>query len=271
MPRDSFSHEIMVLHVPGFGRVDQLDFGFEIHDVLFIPLNFPLKDGASWDTAFEGRAVTATATVTSNTTAEIRYVGANDDITAVYDAEVGAIVEWTKAGYATYRLVDHGLDYEGVVTVPHEHDVIFINGRMAGVVNFAPLGPGAPVETVSIDPTYQRVSFAIILGAALPQDPGVGYYSEKATAPDGTVYELTLAPPESGLKIGFFSHDSPGGDWQLEHVAAGPGIAFIEGIAYHVFDVSLPDGCLMPAEGEHAHGDASCGSGGEEHEGHDTG
>jgi hypothetical protein len=281
MPRDSFSHEVMVLHVPGFGHVDQLDHGFEIHDVLFIPIQFPLEEGRTWDTAFEGRPMTAEITQVSADEATVRMerYDNNDQlvewIDAAYDVALGEYRSMTISGYATVEVLDHGFGYEGVVTVPHEHDVVFIHGRVAGAVSAGGgEGPvGGPTETIVVDSTYQRVSFIILLGDLDPSLPGLGAYSLKATAPDGTVYEDAKAPGDGpGYQISYYGHDSPGGSWDVEYTAAGPGLAFIEGIAYHVFDISLPDGCLMAHGGEHAHGDAGCGSDGsaaeDEHAGH---
>lgn len=261
MPADTFSHEIMVLHVPGFGQVDRFDLGFEIHDVLYIPLAFPLEEGKTWQTAFEGRAVTGSVNATSGTTAQVEFHGASDTIVATYDAALGEFTSWEAAGYARVEVLDHGYDYDGVVTVPHQHDVVFIHGRVAGVADTT-LTPAPPVEEIEVDPTYQRVSFILAAGELVEAgQPDAGYYSVTATAPDGTEYSLEVLPGGStGWTLDTYGHANPGGTWTMEYVAAGPGFAFVEGIAYHVFDVSLPDGCLLPAEGEHQHGDDSCGA-----------
>jgi hypothetical protein len=63
---------------------------------------------------------------------------------------------------------------------------------------------------------------------------------------------------EGGHKIVSFAHDLPAGDWELEVIAAGPAQVFIEGIAYVVFDVDLPSGCVMVTERVHDHG-GECG------------
>lgn len=261
MPADDFSHEIMVLHVPGFGQVDRFDLAFEIHDVLYIPLAFPLEEGKAWETAFEGRSVTGSVNATDGTTARVEFHGASDTIVATYDASLGDFSAWEAAGYGRVEVLDHGYGYEGVVTVPHQHDVIFLHGRAALAVDAVSLGPAAPLDEIEVDATYQRVSFILAVGdLAEAGQPDSGYYSVKATAPDATEYSLEVLPGgTTGWTIETYGHGAPGGTWNVEYVAAGPGFAFIEGIAYHVFDVVLPEGCLMAHGGEHQHGDDGCG------------
>jgi hypothetical protein len=272
MPRDDWRNSAMVLHIPGFGEVRRNDLSFEIHDVRFEPVKFPLAKDKTWETAFEGRKVTATVTAIEGNRATIHFVGAADEITLTYDADLGEVAEYDGVGYATYEVVDHGVGFEGLVTVPHMHDLIFVELRFAGVV--APDGTQVPdavpffggsyldasgTDTVEVDPTYDRVSFVIILGSVplAPEAPPAPntYYSEKVTAPDGTVYENSImAPDGDDFRLWFYQHDKPGGTWTFEHVAAGPGIALTEGIAYHVYDVDMPSGRVLPSTGEHPHG-----------------
>lgn len=237
MPRDTWLDKALVLHVPGFGRVGQEDLSFEIHDCPFKPLDFPVTDGKTWQTEFECRNVNATATVRDDTTVEVEMVGDNDHITLTYDAEIGAVTRFDIQDYAEIEIIDSGTGFNGTVTVPHNHDLVFRHGRIAGAVGLD-LAPAGPVESVDVDETYHRVSFVFILGSVLPDTSSPNtFYREEATAPDGTTYEATATPADgTGLVFEFHQHDDPGGTWDLRHVAAGPGIAMIEGIGYHVFD-----------------------------------
>src|ERR1051325_8751935 len=63
MPRDAFSNEQMVIHLPGYGQVSSSSLGFDVHNCPFEPLRFPLADGKEWDTKFECRDFHAQATV----------------------------------------------------------------------------------------------------------------------------------------------------------------------------------------------------------------
>jgi hypothetical protein len=261
MPRDKFSNELMVLHIPGFGQVTQDTLGFDVHNVLFEPVKFPLTDGLQWDTKFEGRPFTATASVKSPTVAEVDLKNANtgEHMHLTYDATVHEVTKLVFDNYATLEVLGHGYDYQGVITVPHMFHLVFQQARIGPVLsgNNEAL---PPVESVKVDDTYDRVSFVELLGSALPffapNAPAVaaGYYKETATGPDGKTYTTEMLPSETGLKTAFFMADKPGGVWQFQHVAAGPGIVESEGIAYHVYDVEMPSGHILPSTGAHHHG-----------------
>lgn len=269
MPKDTFDNEVMVLHVPGFGLINKDNLGFEAHDVMFEPLKFPLAPGQSWTANFEVQnGLSAVVDRVEGNLAYIDIFGSyNMNIT--YNASMGAIEKLYIANYAMYEVIDHGFNYAGMVTVPHSHDLVFIHGRAAGAVTLGAPGPqgvpaNAPVETIFVPDLYDRVSFSIIngeiltqLGVATPADPGV--YNTHVTAPDGTEYEDTkLATEGPGWKISSFSHDQPAGNWTLRAAAAGPGAAFFEGIAYVVYDVQMPDGCIVMTQRIHNHG-GECG------------
>ncbi len=269
MPQDTFDNEVMVLHVPGFGLINKFTLGFEAHDIMFDPVQFPLAPGESWTTDFETpNGLTAVVDRVDGNLAYIDISGAHT-MNLTYNATLGAIEKMVIANYAMYEVIDHGFGYEGMVTVPHSHDLVFIHGRAAGAVTVGQPGPqgapaNAPVETIHVPDEYDRVSFSIIngeilsqLGVPLPADPGV--YQTHVTAPDGTEYEDTKLPSDGpGWKISSFSHDQPAGNWTVRAVAAGPGVAFFEGIAYVVYDVEMPDGCIVMTQRIHNHG-GECG------------
>ncbi len=257
MPQGEFSDQLMVLHIPGFGQVSKKDLSFDVHNKNFAPLNFPLTEGKEWDTAFEGRPIHAKAHVTSPTEAVISLQGANDHMNVTYDATLGEIKKIAYDGYADLEVTGHGYGYQGVVTVPHMFKLVFQNARVAGVLDGSAAPQPGVDETVTVDPTFDRVSFVILLGnlqAGVPT--AAGYYRETVTGPDGTSYDLQYAPPEDAgaYKMGFFTAQHPGGDWKFHHVAAGPGIAMAEGIAYHVYQIDLPSGRILPSTGQHHHG-----------------
>src|SRR5688500_1470379 len=53
-PVEEISNDVMLSHIPGFGDITQANLAYETHDAYFQPLNFPLADGSSWETEFEG-------------------------------------------------------------------------------------------------------------------------------------------------------------------------------------------------------------------------
>lgn len=267
-PVDQFVNDVMVLHVPGYGDILRDDLSYAAHDVPYAPLNFPLEEGKTWTTHFEAENNVLTFVVEevdeANGTAFMTASasGGQGGGQFTYDAALGEISRWISPGYADYEIVDHGYNYTGAVRVPHDHDLIFFHGRLAGAVDLAsplvPPNPVLPTETAPVEEGYDRASFAIILfdgivsngqsaGGASPGDLGLsrGYYSVRATAPDGTVYETTMMPGESPIKIVNYGHEGPAGDWDLEFVAGGEGIAFLEGIGYHSIDIEMPSGCVL--------------------------
>lgn len=249
-PKDEWVKDALLFHVPGLGEVARDDLSYEVHDARFHVTDFPLTDGKEWDTEFEGNAVTAQVTTNPDGTAEIWYCcGAN--ITATYDPQLGVLSSFEAEGLISYEVVDHGFGYEGIVTVPHGHDLVFVNGRIASVVSFDQ-EPAPPVEEVELSSDYDRVTFAGIVGDIVNGPPVGGAYREVATSPNGTAFETTRLPVEgAGLTVNVFETTEVGGTWSFEHEAAGPGIAFTEGIAYHVFDIQLPEGHLLGDHSEH--------------------
>lgn len=256
MPADDFVNALMVLHLPGFGEVGRADLSFEIHDQLYEPVKFPLAVGKKWATQFEGRAVDAEVMEAGGATARVQFDGANDHFNVTYDAALGEVSLWGNAAYMTYKIVDHGFDYTGLVTVPHEHDLIFVQARIGGALGPG-LQPAPPTEEVEVDPTYDRVSFVLLAGTFLPStDAPHGVYLERVTAPDGTEFELQVLPTDApGFHAAYYQMDQPGGKWSFVHVAGGPGLVLTEGIAYHVYDIDLATGRLLPSTGQHPHGE----------------
>lgn len=273
-PVEGFSNDVMLFHIPGFGDIAQENLAYETHDAYFQMLDFPLTDGKDWQAEFEGTGL-GTALVSSNgQTASIELITPQYNVVATYDPAIGEISEMTinNGTYASYRVTGHGYDYQGLVRVPHAHDLVFIHGRLGGVLPVGASGGSGPVaaptETVDIQAGYDRLSFIIAVGGGpafgLPPPPGV--FRETVTAPDGTVYEATLTPVDvatgTPLKVIAIGHDDPTGTWNLEHVAAGPGIAFVEGIGYHSIDIELPSGCVV-ASFNAQHHNSACTVGGD--------
>ncbi|MBI4394177.1 MAG: hypothetical protein HY556_10365 [Euryarchaeota archaeon] len=238
-PEKEFSDELLVLHLPGLGEVSQSDLSFDMHDAPFHPLKFPLTLGDTWKTAFEARPVDAEVISVSATTAEVEFTGASDHFVLTYDAAAGEVTRFQHETYAEFQVIARGHGFQGKVAVPYAQDLIFQHGRLGGALN-RENGPAAPVDTISVRAGYDRASFVLIFAIAGPSPIAIGYMGEKVTAPDGTVFEASMATPEPGpFKVVTKAHDKVAGDWQLQHVVVGPGFAGAEGIAYKVLKVEL--------------------------------
>jgi hypothetical protein len=251
MPGDAFSDELMTIHLPGFGQVSKKDLSYEVHNVRFEPLRFPLTEGATWETAFEGSKVKAVVHAVNETRARVQMDGPTHHINATYDSTIGEIVEYRQKGYADYDVVAHGYEYSRLVTVPHMFKLVFQYARIGPVLNAA-LGPQQPSDTAKLDTGFDRVSFVLLFAAVA--GPTAGYYDVKATAPGNKAYQLTVKPGDPALVIKTFAQDFPGGDWKFDFVTGGPGILVAEGVAYHVYDIEMPGGRILPSTGEHHHG-----------------
>ncbi|HEX2065645.1 MAG TPA: hypothetical protein VHI93_02430 [Candidatus Thermoplasmatota archaeon] len=266
-PIEKFDNDVLIFHIPGFGDVRQDDLSYEVHDVPFAPLRFPLTEASTWPTSFEGRAGNMTAEPQADGTALLTGGGLGWSITAVYDPKVGEITRLDYPGYVSYEVTGHGYGYTGVVRVPHAHDLVFMHGRLGPASDtregLGPDGIKAESDVVQVPPGYDHLGFTLIvanvapflvggvpsaLGLPLPADvpnPAQGYYSAKATAPNGTAYELVALPGSAGTQIEFFGTGDPTGPWTLSFTVGGPGIAIAEGIGYHSIDVQLPSGCVV--------------------------
>lgn len=250
MPHEAWYKEAVVYHTPCFGDVRADDLGCRAHNLPFTPLMFPLTDGATWVTQFERPPdLTATVSVLSPTEAEIVFTDPNGNvrIRQVYDATIHEVRTFEQAT-AVYEIIEHGYDFDGWITIPRGEQLIFEHGRLgAPFIGFDAM-PGPPTETVDVAGGFNRMSFILAVGNAVGVEQG-GAYRETATAPDGAVYRLESIPG-GPLTIEFYEHKDPDGTWSLEHLAAGPGIAFIEGIAYHQYDIHLPSGGIRS---DHSH------------------
>ncbi|MGB1697933.1 MAG: hypothetical protein ACPHK8_06005, partial [Thermoplasmatota archaeon] len=165
------------------------------------------------------------------------------------------------------EVTGHGFNYEGMVRVPHSHDLIFFHGRLAQAQGVDPdtgilsPNPKGPMDTITIGEGYDRVSFGLIFQDLLAGNTGVGsgLFQVDVVAPDGETYSSQKLPTDgSAFKVDLFANDNPAGDWQVTYVAAGAGLSFIEGIGYITFDVELPSGCVQLTSNVHDHG-GNCG------------
>ncbi len=286
MPIDAFDDEIMVLHHPGMGLVQADTLGYETHDFMFEPLQFPLEEGASWTSLWQSATGVVTHTVESvdleTRTATITMTGQQSG-TYTYDADLGAISEFNAPGYMSWKVTGHGFGHEGIVRVPHGHDMTMFHGRVGPLVPIVQ-SQGAvqqatgsaicppnvntcadvagPMETFVIPDEYDRASFSLIL-IDVPAFVGgapasAGAYQITAAAPDGTTFEAQHLPTDGALTIQTHALDNPGGEWQLTTIVGGAGQVFIEGVTYVTFDVVMPEGCVLLTSDVHDHG-GDCG------------
>lgn len=257
MPHEGWFKEAIVFHAPAFGDVGR-DLSYDVHNQRFMPLKFPLVTGETWVTPFGGDNYTATVERADNATATIRYdppasdpqptdpllallspVSTSGTMRMTYDARQHEVVHF-EAPFGAWDVVAHGYGFTGWTTVPRAERTAIDYGQ------FLPATPGAPLLTrsVSIPTGYNRMT---LLQAVAAIGPGV--YRVRDVSPNGTQY-ATESTATRGLTVRFHEASAPGGIWTLEDVVGGIGATYTMGMAYHQYDVRLPDGAIRA---DHSH------------------
>lgn len=232
MPVDAFDDAVLVTHMPPVGTVGRGDWGYDVGGVRFIPLEFPLYEGKSWETSWQSPAEVLVAVVkdVDGQTATIEMVGPTRTATLTYDARTGAIREFDMRGYGGYEMLDYGYGYAGEIAVPSLAAPVFRESRVQALLD-GDSNPAAPVATIHVDGPYDHISVLMMAGPQLQRLPGA--YRLEAVAPDGEPFVMTSAPPESGtLRWRIFHHDAVVGDWDVSWVVVGHGFGLFEGTAY---------------------------------------
>lgn len=246
MPHEGWFKEAIAYHAPAFGDVG-LDLSYATHNERFEPVRFPLRAGDTWQTVFATSPLTATVESADATTATIRFdAPANPDPTATalgvlmgagdgpamtlkYDARQHEIVEMTSF-IGSWKVVEHGYGYEGWVTVPRgEHTAIDYG-------TFWPMTPEAPMmaRDVAVDGGFNRLTLMHVI---IPQ--GAGQYRITATPPYGDPFVTEHTGGD--FQVAFYEASNPDGTWHLEDSVLGPAATYSMGIAYHQYDIHLPD------------------------------
>jgi hypothetical protein len=255
MPHEGWVKEAISFHTPAFGDVG-LDLSYNIHNEAFHPVRFPLVEGDTWETSFVGSPMVATVQSADEYVAEITFSAPRQSqptdpvmaalgmsaggvaVRVFYDARLHEIVR-TESGLGAWQVIDHGYDFQGWVTVPRgEHTAIDYG-------TFGPVEPGrtSMTRTIPVDPGFNRMTILHMIGAM-----GPGSYQIRSVAPNGDEYLTSSTSGDMVMRL--FEVYNPGGDWLQEDIVLGPGGTYNMGIAYHQYDIRLPDGAVRS---DHAH------------------
>lgn len=250
MPHEGWLKEAISFHAPSFGDVN-FDLSYNTHNQLFTPLQFPITLGDSWLTHMAAMPYEATVTQVDDHTATIEMVSVNSNptpadpvlvalgilpgdtiMTLHYDARQHEIVSMESA-IGTWRVVEHGYDYQGWVTIPRGEDTAIDYGV------FGPVSDAhTPLErTLTVADDFNRMTMMHFVGTA---NDAPGHMQARDVAPDGTehITEFTGA----GFHLQFYEIKDPGGTWTVQDTVAGAGFTYHMGIAYFQYDIHLPDG-----------------------------
>lgn len=257
MPHEGWYKEAIAYHAPAFGDV-RPDLSYDTHNERFEPLRFPLVAGATWTTRSGTADLVATVERADESTATIRFepppaepeptdpvyaainpIGDASSVTLTYDARQHEVVRYGSA-LGTWEVVEHGYGFTGWVTVPRGIHTAIDHGQ------FLPATPGEPVvaRTAQVEGGFNRLTLVQGIFALAP-----GAYRVRAVAPDGTEY-LTESVGGQGFIMKFHEAADPDGAWALEDVVAGAGGTYSMGMAYHQYDIRLPDGAKRS---DHSH------------------
>lgn len=258
MPHEGWFKEAIAYHAPAFGDV-ALDLSYDTHNERFEPLRFPLTKDATWTTTFGTSPFIATVEEADTYTATIRLdppetepdptdaalaalapFGGSGSMRLVYDARQHEVVRF-ESSVGTWEVVEHGYGYQGWVTVPRGMATVIDYGQ------FLAATPGEPVvtRTQTVEGGYNRLT---LLHVIVPLGPGA--YRVRAVTPNGTEFATESIAGQS-LVMRFHEASDPDGEWNLEDLVLGPGATYSMGMAYHQYDIRLPDG-IRRADHDHA-------------------
>lgn len=248
MPHEGWFKEAIAYHAPAFGDVG-LDLSYATHNVVFEPVRFPLTAGATWETAFAASPITATVESADEHTAVIRLdPPPNDDPTApvmtlaglaasstmrlTYDARQHEVVKM-ESFIGTWEVVEHGYGFEGWVTVPRgEHTAIDYG-------TFWAMSGEQPITTREIEVAggFNRLTMMHLVA---PVSPGTFHIRSSTPGGEEFLTEVT-ATSSDDFVVRFYEASDPDGVWTQEDSAVGAAATYSMGIAYHQYDIRLPD------------------------------
>lgn len=244
MPHEGWYKELISFHSPALGDVG-FDLSYATHNEIFQPVKFPLDPGATWDTVWATTPFHAEVTEVSGTRATIVLTPAAEPqptdpvfalfgfagapVTLVYDAGMHEVVSFDAGGFLGYEVIEHGYGFEGWVTIPRGEHTAIDYGQLG------PTNPGElPMREIPVEGGFNRMTLMQGIFALAP-----GVYRMTTTAPDGTQF-VTESTGEPTLH--FYEAADPDGVWKGEDVIAGGAAVYRMGIAYHQYDILLPEG-----------------------------
>lgn len=247
---DDLDEAAIVAGWPPVGEVRARDLSFRLHGERFQPLTFPLEEGATWTTAYEGQAGYKAQVVSAGgTTAEVGFSRTVETaagsfeatMNLTYDAEVRAVTKVEDPSGRTVQVTDHGTGFEGRVLVPHGR-AQYLSGRVVGVFDGLAVGTDVATPSGSLRVAEPAASVALLVGSASVAGAAPpGFYQEVASPPARDALELSSAGTD-GLTTVHVHVDEAAGTWTFRHVAGGFGAAATEIVAYEPLWTTLDGG-----------------------------
>lgn len=243
MPPGAYSLDTILFHVPPVGFLGR-NLSYNVHDVLFEPLRFPLADNATWDTHWILAPVHFTARE-----AEVKVPGGRQPGFHVsnagheqasnrsYELEYAPSVGW----FTMYQRVDldgrvreridlvgRGQGYTGPVRLLDGITMVYLDARTAASTS-GPLASFTPASRLD------TIFTACVFGDA------AGQYSVEVRTPTKAACAAsgTLTPGDTVRRIVMAEVPNEPGTWQARYTALGPGSAIAEVMGYRSSTVTL--------------------------------
>lgn len=240
MPASELDHDFLLLHLPPLGDLDLETFAWRVMWDDFEALRFPLESGRAWTADFHGFDVEAEVTHVENGKARVTMVGDGERIELTYDAAMGMITEFQEEALGlSFRVTDHGFDYEGLVSTPGGIQLALMDARPSAAMG-GDTEAGGPHSVIEVEGSRSHGSIGLVL--AIGSDEAArGTYGVAVTAPDGTTFEETFTPSpgDPPLAVRTFGHDAVTGNWDLEFERDGTGVLAVEIFTYDLVEARL--------------------------------
>ncbi|HLE96751.1 MAG TPA: hypothetical protein VI997_05205 [Candidatus Thermoplasmatota archaeon] len=248
MPAEDYATDAILFHMPPTGTISRA-LSYDVHDVPFEPLRFPLADGDAWETAWAATAIELAAhgaDVRTPSGTERGFVVSNEaakdkhgrDFRLEYAPSVGWFASYERAfldGRALERLelVKHGRGFTGEVRLLEGIDVVLLEAR-SGVVLRAGV-PASPVLDFTPDAALDTLLVACVYGG------GPGTYRAEVRSPTGEVCatEGTVAADDLVVRTVAREVANEPGAWRATLASAGSGNAVAEVLGYRASSQTL--------------------------------
>ena len=224
----------LLFHMPAIGPVTDT-LAYDVHEIPFEPLQFPLEEGKEWTTTWIAGEVRLTARQ-ENATWRVNNTGAEASggltYDLVYDPDARAITRFTRVGTdgvvrQNVQLVERGANFTGdVITITSPRVVLLESRTAAPGLPRVPFGPPEGVDT-------------LLVGCIAGGQPGQ-YFAEVRTGA-GVVCQVDRTNQPGATDFGLQVVEAPAdaAGWEARLAAVGPGSATAEVLGYATRIVTL--------------------------------
>jgi hypothetical protein len=230
----------LLLPAPPRGIVDPETWGFGFLGETFEPIQLPPVAGASWKTRLQGNDLNGTILSVEDGVARAELHGPASDIYLNYSVPQRMFLDFNNDNWVHFGLVASGRDYEGAVRFPSQYDHVINHGRLVGGTNPQASTSQGPIESVTVPTGYADIVGVSVVGSFMaPGSPGV--YSECARSPRGKEFCISLnATDAPRIASSIWNDADPSGQWNLESIVVGAGVAYTQAVAVTWEEVQLP-------------------------------